>query len=55
MQSRAVQAVSRTPVTALGDVPPELFLAFLASLPARVSEPLLTKWSATLSTKKTTH
>ena len=51
MPVRQIQAGLNTPLNKIGELPPELFLACLQSVPGRLQDGLVSKWSAQLRTK----
>lgn len=55
MASESVQAGLKTPLNKIGELSDELFLACLQSVPYRLQDALVSKWSAQLSDKKPTH
>ncbi|HGJ7738032.1 TPA: hypothetical protein ACYSE6_006596 [Pseudomonas aeruginosa] len=52
MSERQIRAGLNTPLSKLGELPDELFLACLLSVPSRLQDALVSKWSAQLNTKK---
>lgn len=51
MPAHQIQAGLNTPLTKIGELPPELFLACLQAVPSRLQDGLVSKWSAQLRTK----
>ncbi|NMZ71362.1 hypothetical protein SAMN05216370_0127 [Pseudomonas peli] len=54
MADARTQAALKTPLSKLGELPPEVFLSCLAAIPALLQDACLSKWSAQLNTKHQT-
>lgn len=52
MLDRQIRAGLNTPLSKLGELPDEVFMACLQAVPSRLQDALVSKWSAQLSTKK---
>lgn len=55
MATESVIAGLKTPLSKIGELSDELFLACLQSVPCRLQDVLVSKWSAQLSRRKQTH